>query len=509
MTRNALPCRTDPATMKRRLDDWRSGGIIYQVFVDRFAPSDRLEEKREHYAAPRRLHAWERTPDRGKRVEEEHNMEGELEFWGGDLASLRARLDYIQELGTDVLYLNPVFHAYTNHKYDAIDYLRVDPQYGTNEELKDLADDLHARGMKLMLDGVFNHVGRRNPMFVEAKENPDSRYRSWFFFGDKIPNGYRGWRNVANLPELAVENPEVRKYLWEGHDSVVRHYLRETGIDGWRLDVAPDLGLEYLAALTAAAHEERPGSAVIGECWNYPEEWFGVVDGILNLHARFLITDFCEGRLTPSRAGRAIERMIEDAGIENILRCHLVLDNHDTPRQTHFIADKRDRNLARVLQFTLPGSPTVYYGSELGMDGGEDPRNRAPMRWDLLTEENETLALHRKLIALRNEAPTLRAGDFRLLDADNCLAFLRLGPDPRETVLVAVNPNDEAVEERVQVRDSLLVDGTAMKCAFSGRKLNTWSGMASIELGPKEACVYQNLDKGDGPAYSPFKRLKG
>jgi len=509
MPLSPLPCRSTPGTLAHRLDDWRMGSVIYQIFVDRFAPSDRLASKKKLYAAPRRLREWEETPRRGKRVEEERNMEGELEFWGGDLASLRGKLDYLRDLGAEVVYLNPIFEAFTNHKYDAMDFMKIDPQYGTNEELVELVRDVHGHGMRVILDGVFNHIGRRSPLFIEAQQNPEGEKRDWFTFREKAPNGYLGWRDVANLPELRIENPDVAEYLWRGRNSVVRHYLREVGIDGWRLDVAPDLGTEYLAEITAAAHDEKHTSVVIGECWNYPEEWLNVLDGVLNLHVGHLIIDYCGGNLSSWKFTRALERMIHDSGIEGLLRCHLVLDNHDTPRLNHRLQDPDALRMARILQFTLPGSPTIYYGAELGMEGGHDPDNRGPMRWDLLEGENETLALHRELIRLRKVLPALRVGDMRLLDAEGLLAFLRIGEDPRQTVLVAANAGTDRIEETVQVRDSLLVDAAPLECALTGERVVMRSGLVDLGLEAGQIRVYRTADRGRGAGYSAFKRLGG
>ncbi|XOV75694.1 MAG: alpha-amylase family glycosyl hydrolase [Phycisphaerales bacterium] len=148
-------------------------------------------------------------------------------------------------MGADVVYLNPIPDALTNHKYDATDYRIVAPEYGDRDDLRTLIDDVHARDMKLMLDGVFNHTGRRSPRFAEASTDEASEYREWYTFDERQPNGYKAWYDVANLPELNLENHEVRGYLWEDEDSVMKSFLAD-GADGWRLDVAYDIGFEYL-----------------------------------------------------------------------------------------------------------------------------------------------------------------------------------------------------------------------------------------------------------------------
>lgn len=491
----------------QRLSDWRVGDRIYQVIVDRFAPSNRLQEKLEHYAAPRTLKTWAELPTQPGYFPEERISHGELQFWGGDLESLHSKLDYIENLGIGTLYLNPVFTAFSNHKYDASDYNTVDPQYGTNAELKALAEELHRRGMKLMLDGVFNHVGRRSILFQKAAAKVGHPEEAYFTFDEKLPNGYLGWRNVGNLPELKLENPVVRQMLFEGEESIVCRYLTQEGIDGWRLDVGPDIGFEFLAALRDSAHNVRPDCSIIGECWNYPEEWLGVLDGILNMHLRFLTFAFLDGRLSPALAGRQIETMIADSGIEGILRCHNVLENHDTPRLTHEVPSFENRCLARVMQFTLPGCPVIYYGGELGMEGAHDPGCRAPMRWDLVYDENPDYRHTREMVRIHKENPALRIGNFRLLASDQLLAYLRKTDDPTETIIVLINPRAEAQEVMVAIRDSRLMDAAPLECLLTGQRVSMLSGFLRTTVAGRSSMIFRTADRRQNTGYSMFKRV--
>jgi len=494
--------------MVHRRADWRVGPVTYQIFVDRFAPSANIEAKRHHYAAPRRLRTWDELPAYTGYHAEERISHGEMDFWGGDIAGIRSRVDYIQQLGVELLYLNPIFSAFSNHKYDGNDYKTVDPQFGTFEDVKALAADLHGRGMRLMLDGVFNHLGRRSPMFQRASQDPASPERDWFHFHQEHRHGYRAWRNSANLPEINLEHDEVRRLVYDGPDSAVRYWIREAGIDGWRLDVAPDLGFEHLAGITQAAHEEKPGSAVIGECWNYPEEWLEVLDGIMNMHTRMLILAMLEGRISAGHTGHLLERMIDDAGIEGMLRCHLVLDNHDLPRLATVLPDESLRRLALLLLFTLPGAPVIYYGSELGMLGGNDPANRAPMRWDLDTPDNPTLELVKRLLAMRRDNPALRYGDWRRCSTERLLAFLRITDRSRETVIVVVNPSGEERSELVPIRDSRLMDAAKVGCMLTGEEHAMHCGTIQLTLPPRSARVFRTLDQGASQyGYSAFKRM--
>lgn len=177
-------------TMINRRQDWRMGAVVYQVLVDRFAPSANLEAKRHLYPAPKTLHGWDESPAMGHYLEDEQLWSHEIQFWGGDLASLRSHLSHLQDLNVDVLYLNPIHVGYTNHKYDSLDFANVSPEFGTREDVIALADECHERGMKLVLDGVFNHMGQNADIFQSAMQDSNSSYRPWFYFGEQYQGGY-------------------------------------------------------------------------------------------------------------------------------------------------------------------------------------------------------------------------------------------------------------------------------------------------------------------------------
>lgn len=491
---------------EKREADWRNGAIVYQVLPDRFAPPADLEAKRHLYPAPKVLRRWDESPKRGTYLENARLWSHEIEFWGGDLKSLTTRLDHVQRLGADVLYLNPIHLAYTNHKYDAFDYHAVSPEFGTRDDVKALATDVHARGMKIVLDGVFNHMGRNAPIFQEAMADPKSRWRDWFYIGPQYQSGARVWWLAENLPELNLENPKVQAHVWGAKDSVVRRYLRD-GIDGWRLDVAVDIGFEHLHALTRAAHAEKPGSLVVGEIANYPKEWFPAVDGVMNFTLREIVLRLADRRLTPALAMQMVDRMVRESGTENLLKSWLMLDNHDTPRIATALPDERQRRLAQVLQFTLPGAPNLYYGSEIGMTGGDDPEMRAPMRWEQVNEANPTLAWTKQLIALRKAQRALRIGDFRLLTAQQLVAFERHTDRARDTVIVVANPSAQPVSETVMFANAKLMNNWMMLDQLGGPKQKILAGLLELTLQPGEVKVLvPELSPGGG--YSAYKRVQ-
>ncbi len=488
--------------------DWRNGAIVYQVLVDRFVPPQNLEAKRVLYPPPKVLHPWSAEAKRGKYVESAHVWSHEIDFWGGDLAGVTSKLGYLQDLGVEVLYLNPIHLAYTNHKYDALDYLKISPEFGTAADMARLTDDAHARGMKVVLDGVFNHMGRNSDVFQQAQADPKSVYRDWFYFGDQYPGGARGWFQASNLPELKLENPAVRDFLYAKPDSVVQTWLR-AGVDGWRLDVAPDLGPRYLAELTAAAHAAKPGSLVVGEIPNFPKEWFPAVDAVINFTLRDIVINTVNGTIAPATAAAMVQRTVSESGIEPMLKSWLMLDNHDNDRLSHTFPRAKERRLAQLLQFTLPGAPNLYYGSELGMTGGEDPANRSPMRWDWLRDSNPSLQWTRSLVALRKAHRALRVGDFRLVNTTHLLAFERFTDRVEDTVVVLTNPGKSAITERVLIGNSKLMNGSALVDLLdpSAKPLRVMASMVTVQI-PAGGMRVVAPDVRPQGGYTPYKRVQ-
>ena len=502
--------KDDPEIFTKREQDWRNGAIVYQVLVDRFVPSAQLDTKRGLYSAPKVVRNWSENPKPGRYLPEAKLHSHEIDFWGGDFESLRSRLDYIQQLGADVLYLNPIHLAYTNHKYDALDFKQISPEFGTPEDFSRLVTEVHAQNMKLVLDGVFNHMGRNAPIFQKALKDPTSPWRDWFAIGPQYEGGARAWSGAQNLIELNLEHPPVRGHIYQDPDSVVRSYLR-SGADGWRLDTAYELGYDYLHDLTQAAHLEKPGSLVVGEIVNYPADWLKSIDAVMNFSLRQILLGMISGVIAPSAAGRMIDRMIRDAGIEPILKSWTLIDNHDMPRIATLIPNLAQRRLVQVLQFTLPGAPNIYYGAEVGMTGGDDPENRGPMRWDLVRDDNPELVWIKNLIGLRKEHRALRVGDFRLVESDRLLAFERYTDRALETVVVLANPTTVPLTERVMISNSSLMDDTPVVDILDSADAppigRIEAGFMTVTMPPQriQALMLQELPLG---GYSRYKRVR-
>lgn len=498
------------STMLRRETDWRCGAIVYQVLVDRFAPAQDLAEKQHFYPDPKVLKRWDEVPRHGEYLESHQLWSHEIEFWGGDLSSLNENLEYIQKLNVDVLYLNPIHDGYTNHKYDSLDFKSVSAEFGSREDVKKLAAAVHSKNMKLVLDGVFNHMGQHSECFKMAQSDPNSVYRSWFYFSDdevQYKDGYRCWDNASNLPELNLENQAVRDYLYIDDDSVVKGYLRD-GVDGWRLDVAHDIGFNYLEELTEHAHQVSPEALVVGEVWSYPEQWLGAVDGIMNLTMRHWIINSVLGTLPARLANQQLKQMVDDCDFDKLLMSWVLLDNHDTKRLATVMPELVLRQLATVLQFTVPGSPNLYYGTELGMEGGDDPEMRAPMRWDLVSKQNEMLVWTLKLIEIRKNHRALRVGEFRAIVSEELIAFVRYTDRVEDACFILVNPNNRVVSEHLMLPYSKLMNMGDM-IELLGQyptKLRISASYLTVDMPPQSAAIFKaNTAPNNG--YSTYKRV--
>ncbi|CAE7207647.1 aglB [Symbiodinium microadriaticum] len=469
--------------MRRRDKDWRIGAIVYQLFVDRFAPPDDFEAKKKLYPDEATFHGWKELPKGGQLVESAGYYSNELAFWGGDLPSLTSKLDYIDGLGIDVLYLQPITKSYSNHKYDTIDYKQLDSQYGTDADFKSLSDKVHDKGMKLVLDFVFNHCGKRCQLVKDALADASSPKRKYFFMGDEYkPHGYKVWGCAPALVEFALENKELQKHLWDAPDSALATWLSK-GADGARLDVASEIGLELLASITRAAHKYKK---------------------VMSLHMGVLVYGLAEGVLPGPSAAQSLSRMIADSSMDEVLKCWIVVSNHDMPRLAHRLPDLQARKFAQCLQFTWPGCPLIYYGDELGLEGGEDPHNRAPMPWERNNDQNEMLKHTKMLIQLRKSNRALRIGDYRDLPTTKLMAFIRTTDRVSDVMIVLANPTSEVVKEMVVVPVPAILGHTLFKDQLSGEEMRLLGSTLTVDVAPKTVRVYAMVNEVGNPKNHTF-----
>jgi cyclomaltodextrinase / maltogenic alpha-amylase / neopullulanase len=494
-----------PEVFARRLADWRFGQIVYQVLPDRFFAHEPPENRRQHYPPPARLKAWHEQPRHGRYLEEFRIWEHEAEFWGGTLRGVREKLDHITAMGANVLYLNPVFLARSNHKYDASDYFTIDPQLGSEADLRALCEACHERGVRVVLDGVFNHTGRMNPWFIDAETRPESPYRDWYSFDQSHPHGYAAWWDAANLPELNHENPEVAAVIHAGPESVVQRWMQIA--DGWRLDVAFDLGPDVLSAITAGTRAARADGYVVGENYNYPSGWLGCQDGLLNMTLTFILFGLLRGEIAPRQATSMLGQMVADSGIEGLLKSWITLTNHDRPRLKTTFPALADRLFLWRLMATLPGAPLLYYGEELGFEGGEDPEMRAPMDWQAVNNGTAPeLLAWRAVLAVRKNAPALQVGDCVTLACEHLFGFVRHTASVADTVIVLANPAEAPVTETIMVPDAWLMNTFPLVDLFeTGLEVRLAAGLLRVTVPARTVVALAPVIPATG--YSSYKRV--
>ncbi len=469
------------------LPNWVYESVIYQIFPDRFAigRGKTVYDKSKLYTSRGgKVVEWNVLP------KHKPNIEHCFEFYGGDLWGIAENMDYLKDLGVNLIYTTPIFLSPSNHKYDIIDYMKIDPQFGGEAAFKYYLKKAKENGFRVMLDGVFNHLSKENKWFKSALRGKKEHLAKFSFY----KNGYRAWQNVDGMPEWNWEETSVREYLL----NVVEHYLK-MGVDGWRLDVGFDVGYVNNALISSRAKSVSIEKYVVTETWNFPSNW-EVVDGIMNYHFRESVISWLNGNL--KNIGYALQSAYDKT--PNIYGCWNMLDSHDTQRIATVLPDKDLRKLAIVLQFTYPGVPFVYYGSEIGMEGGWDPENRAGMIWDEKQWDNELREFYKKLIKIRKTEITLKIGTFEVIN-DEPLAFLRKAPYVLDDVIVVVNKSEKQ-EIALSVPDGRLLAGTCFVDLLTNEEFWIVGGILRVNVPAKGFRILKAVNKTKGN-YNQFKRI--
>ncbi len=438
--------------------DWAKGAVIYQLFPDRFYRSGKcdLTGKLEPYTVHEDWNeevVWEPTP------------EGQVlnnDFFGGNFRGITEKMDYIASLGTTILYLNPISKSFSSHRYDTGDYKTPDPMLGTVEDFRAMCDAAHARGIKVILDGVYSHTGSDSLYFnrqntfdsVGAYQSKESPYYSWYTFY-QYPGSYNCWWNFDTLPTVKKMDPAFVEYIITGEDSVIAYWLKQ-GCDGFRLDVADELPNEFMDLLKKRIRGIRPDALLLGEVWEDAsnKEAYGVrrryfvdgtLDSVMNYPFRTAIVQYLKGADDGSGLRETVMTVLENYPPQ-VVACNMnLLGTHDTARILTFLVDDFDGSraekakrhlsaeqkelakgrllLASVLQYTLPGSPSLYYADEAGMEGYKDPFNRRTYPWG---RENTELLAHFRQLGQLKKLDSLRLGETEFICAqEGRIAFCR------------------------------------------------------------------------------------
>ncbi|MGG4546930.1 alpha-glycosidase [Rossellomorea marisflavi] len=416
--------------------EWVKDTVWYQIFPERFANGDPSIDP----DGTLEWNAEEPAPDH---------------FFGGDLQGVIDHIDYLKELGINGIYFTPIFKAPSNHKYDTTDYMEIDPHFGSEETLKELIDACHERGIKVMLDAVFNHSGYHFGPFQDVLEKgEESPYKDWFHLHDfpvnpeSNPPNYDTFAFEASMPKLNTEHPDIKEYLL----NVGRHWVEEFDIDGWRLDVANEVDHQFWRDFRHAVKSIKPDLYILGEIWHDSMAWLrgDQFDAVMNYpFTTNILKLFAHEAISPETF---VENMTTVMNMypQTVTEVNFnLVGSHDTPRiLTECGEDVRKLKLLYTFMLTSPGTPCIYYGDEIGLTGGQDPGCRKCFPWD---EGQQDLDLHghvQKLTYLRQEYDLLRnEGVFSFLPAageDRHVAFTKSDGD--RTILVVLNCSDTDLE---------------------------------------------------------------
>lgn len=437
---------------------WFKEGIVYQIFVDSFYNGNEdgkvLNPKDNSFI----YGSWYDEPMYIK----DHN--GKIlrwAFYGGNLRGVIKKLDYIKALGTTIIYLNPIFQSSSPHKYDTGDYENIDSMFGDEETFKELCDKSHSLGIKIILDGVFSHTGADSKYFnkynnygeLGAYNSKESKYYDWYRFKN-YPNDYECWWGVDSLPNVDEMNDGYLNYIVKDKNSIIAKWMR-CGVDGWRLDVADELPNAFIKALRGKTKEINKDAIVLGEVWEDASNKvsYGIrrnyvlgeeLDSVTNYALRNIILDFLKGDINGVGFKKGVLSLYENYPKEFFYSCLNILGTHDTERiMTIFLGRGRSREvakelikLARIIQVTLPGVPCIYYGDEIGLNGGKDPDNRKAYPWGF--EDIDLINHYSELIKIRNKEKVLIEGDLGFLEVQEEL-FLYTRSTVYERVYVIIN----------------------------------------------------------------------
>jgi alpha-glucosidase len=484
---------------------WVHDAVFYQIFPDRFHNGDPSltiqpgsRTKREFSVQVRN---WGDPPL-------SYREAGNLDFYGGDLPGIAQKLDYLEDLGVNAIYLTPIFTSPSNHRYNIDDFYNVDPHLGGNQALAELRQAMDQHDMRLMLDITPNHVSSLNPWFLDAQQNENAPTADFFTF-NRRPNDYVAWLGVKSLPKLNYNSARLREVMYEAPDSIIRLWLKDPyRIDGWRLDVANMTGRLGVSLLThkvkrgirRAAKDENPEAYLIGENFfdGTPYLQGDELDAIQNYQGfnipmwRWLngkdngwLGDkgWVDRSIMPSEAF-AEQLTLYRAAVPWVIANQQFnqLGSHDTPRILTVVdGDKELARLGAFLLMTYPGVPCVYYGDEIGMEGAGDPDNRRTMIWESDHWDTGLRAFYQKLITLRKASSALKTGGYQQLIAERGLfAFMRQSPE--QTLIIVANRDSTETPVTLPVWQAGIADGTTAVDLLSDKALMVQNGVIELDV---------------------------
>lgn len=451
--------------------DWVKDSIFYQIFPDRFYNGDKTND-------PDNIQTWGATP----------TITG---FQGGDFRGIIDRMYYLVDLGINAIYLNPVFLSSSNHRYNTTDYYQIDPKLGTMRDFKLLLDVAHRNHIRVILDGVFNHCGRGFFAFNDILENQSSSpYISWFHINrfpvDAYSPGeakdYVAWWKFKSLPKFNTGNPKVRKYIFD----IARFWI-EQGIDGWRLDVPNEIDDDsFWAKFRQIVKETNPDAYLVGEIWDGNPRWIGDAhfDGLMDYPVRTLILDLLSEKTRAAKFTKDLINMFYKYPQENAFAMYVPLGSHDTERFFTMVNKNISKaKLGMLIQFVFPGAPAVYYGDEIGLEGGKDPDCRRAFTWDESGWNTELRQWVKMLVNVRKNHESLRRGNISALSIeDGAGAFGLLRDSGDEKVIFLGNASKKKQTLVLDLQQIGLEMKQGLKSLTSKDQVEIQDGRAVVEL---------------------------
>ncbi len=472
-------------------DDFK-GKVMYQIFPDRFYRESVLEAKDK--LTPYFIHTS--TDDIPDYLPDENGEILNCDFFGGNLKGIEKKLPYIKSLGVSIIYLNPIFKAYSNHRYDTCDYKCIDPLLGTEEDFKNLCSSAHKMEIKIILDGVFSHTGSNSIYFDKknifgngAFSNENSPYRSWYNF-KSYPHSYDSWWGIDTLPCVNENDESFTDFIIEAKDSVISHWL-SLGADGFRLDVADELPDEFIYKLRKRVKEIKENSYVLGEVWEDASNKisysvrrkyfsFAQLDSVMNYVYKNILIAFAREEISAIEFASSVMEICENYPEDALHSLMNSLSTHDTPRiltelsdvdnrltkseKACFVLDEKMKYkalqrlyIASFLQYLLPGNTCIYYGDEIGMEGFNDPFNRGYFKWD--NQNEDILSFFREMGKIKNSFNCFKKGNINIIANGKILETERFSDD--EKIKAIINMGDE--EFKIKNENILIAHNVSLR----------------------------------------------
>ena len=491
-----------------KVPEWYKDGVMYQIFVDRFNNGNRNKKPNNPKENSFIYANWTDTP---MYIKDKNDHVARWDFHGGNLKGIIEKLAYLKKMGVSIIYLNPIFEACSNHKYNTGDYEKIDPMFGDEEIFAELIEKAAQRGISIILDGVFSHTGADSKYFnkfgnydsIGAYQSTDSEYSSWYSFNN-YPKDYKCWWGVDDLPNVNELSPTYMDYIIRDKNSIINKWTG-MGVKGWRLDVADELPTQFIRELKNELTTNHEDAVLIGEVWedasnkkSYGETRSYLLgselDSVMGYPFRENIINFLQGKITSNELNNKFMTIKENYPKESFKSNLNLISSHDVPRiKTELNEDVEKVKLAVAIQSTFEGIPYIYYGDEAGLCGGSDPDNRRTYPWK--NEDEDMIEFYKEAISNRKKYTTLIHGETEFINADNDNVFSYLRYTDTDKILVLINRSEESTNVKLNIQENTLEE---FDIKYSAKKylerFDKEGDNFDITMNPKSCRVFNVLN---------------